>query len=178
MISALAGFGDVGRGLLERRVESRAMLGNLAPRPLALAQEIEQRRGILPLEALLHVLRGDDRVVVLGDDPARHRAHLAERPGAPRAKDTERQHESRVAQQELGPQFHRGSPFGRLVVGITLILDRDNLHRRVADIAQETIDDRPVNEQVPPRSGGLPEDDVRDALALRELDQPVGHSRP
>ena len=39
----------------------------------------------------LHVLGGDDRVVVLGDDPARHGAHLAERPRAPRAQHAERE---------------------------------------------------------------------------------------
>ena len=95
---------------VERGVESRAVLGDLPPRPIVLAQQLEQRGRILPLQAFLHVLRGDDRVVVLGDDSARHRAHLAERPGAPRAEHAERQHEAGVPEQQLGPQLHRAHP--------------------------------------------------------------------
>src|SRR5713226_3450210 len=55
----------------------------------------EERRRVLPLGAFLHVLGGDDRVVILRDDPAGHRAHLVERPRAPGAEHTDRQHESR-----------------------------------------------------------------------------------
>ena len=71
---ALARLGDVAGGTAERAIEARAVLPQLRPAPLGLAQQDEQRGGILALEALLHVLRGDHRVVVVGDDPSRHAA--------------------------------------------------------------------------------------------------------
>jgi hypothetical protein len=79
------------------------VLGDLPPGAVALAEQIEERRRILPLQALLHVLRGDDGVVVLGDDAPRHGAHLVERARAPRAEQPERQDEASVAEEELGP---------------------------------------------------------------------------
>jgi hypothetical protein len=99
----LAGLGDVGRGFVERAVESGAVLGHLAPGAIPLAEQIEQRGRILPLEAFLHVLGGDHRVVVLGDDAARYRAHLAEGSGAPRAENAQRQDEAGITEQEFGP---------------------------------------------------------------------------
>src|SRR5262245_46160064 len=64
-----------------------------------------------------------------------------------------------------------------LVVDRVVGAHRDDLHRRVAHIAQEPIDDRSVQRKIPARSRRLTEDDVRDALALRELDQRVGDAR-
>ncbi len=103
----LSWLGDVRRRLVEPRVEPQAMLRRLPRGPFMLAEQREDRCRVLALEALLHVLRGDDRVVILGNDQPRHRAHLTERAGAPRAQQAQREDEAGVAEQQLGPQFHR-----------------------------------------------------------------------
>jgi len=95
----LAGLGDVRGRLVERRVEPEAMLRRLPRSPLVLAEQREHRRRVLAFEALFHVLRRHDRVVVFGDDQPRHRAHLAERAGAPRAQQAQRENESGIAKQ-------------------------------------------------------------------------------
>jgi len=48
------------------------MFGGLPPCAVAFAEQIEHRGRVLSLKALFHVLRRDHRVVVLGDDAARH----------------------------------------------------------------------------------------------------------
>ena len=156
------------------------MLRRLPRGPFVLAEQREHGRRVLPLEALLHVLRGDDRVVVLGDDQPRHRAHLAERAGAPRAQQAQRQDESGVAEQQFRPQFHSWSlqpPSVSSSRRRRFAAHRHDLHGRVPHVAQEPIDDRPVHQQIPARPRGLAEDHVGDALALRELDERVGHLR-
>src|ERR1700681_3912360 len=76
-------------------------------RPPVPPQQLEQGGRILALQAFLHVLGRDDRVVVFGDDAARHGAHLAERAGAPRTEYAEGQHEAGVSEQQLGSKLHR-----------------------------------------------------------------------
>ncbi len=65
----LAGFRNITRLFLKGRVKPPAMLKELRPRALALAEEGELRGRVLALEALLHFLRGDHRVIVVGEDP-------------------------------------------------------------------------------------------------------------
>ena len=65
---AFARLGDVRRRRLERVVESPPLLRELRPRVAPPEQHEQEDRGrVLPLQALLHVLRRDDRVVVLGE---------------------------------------------------------------------------------------------------------------
>src|SRR3954452_24583349 len=52
-----------------------------------------------------------------------------------------------------------------------------DLNRRVAHLAKKAVDDRAMEQQVPARTRELAEDDVRDALALCELDKGVGDAR-
>src|SRR5262245_54986563 len=53
-----------------------------------------------------------------------------------------------------------------------------DLHRRVAHLVQETVDDRAAQQDVPARTRRLAEDDVSDALAPGEINQPVGDVGP
>ena len=103
-----ADLGDVPGGFLEGGGKPGSVFGRLAQRAFVLTQQLEYRRRVLALEAFLHVLRGDDRVVVLGDDSQRHGAHLAKRPGAPRAKHRERENESSVTEEELRAKLDAG----------------------------------------------------------------------
>ncbi len=64
MTAVLAGLGDVAFRPGEGGVEPAAMLLELTLRPVRLTKLGEQRSGILTLQAFLHVLRGDDRIVV------------------------------------------------------------------------------------------------------------------
>src|SRR6266542_352619 len=51
---------------------------------------------------------------------------------------------------------------------------RHDLHRRVARLIQEAVNDRAAKQDVPARTRRLAEDDVRDALAPGEINQRVG----
>jgi hypothetical protein len=77
------------------------VLGGLPPRAVVLAEQLEHGRRVLSLETFLHVLRGDDRIVVLRDDASRHGAHLAERASAPSPENAQRENESAVTEQQL-----------------------------------------------------------------------------
>src|SRR6185369_5574494 len=63
-------FSDVVRSFVQILIEARPMFAKLCECSFARAEQSEERRGILPFETLLHLLRRDDRVVVFRDDAA------------------------------------------------------------------------------------------------------------
>ena len=83
---AFTGLGDVAARRVEAAIESRPVLPQLGPAPLVLPEQHEERRRILPLQALLHLLRRDHRIVVVGDDAARGAAEIVQAPRAPRRR--------------------------------------------------------------------------------------------
>src|SRR5262249_29904376 len=94
-------------GAADRRiVEPEALLARLGYGPRVVPEQHEERRGILPLQALLHVLRGNDGLIVLGDDVPGHGAHLVQPSGAPGAQRRERGDECEIAEEQPDPQGH------------------------------------------------------------------------
>src|SRR6266851_4971594 len=63
----------------------------------------------------------------------------------------------------------------RLMLSL-LIRKRNNLHRCAAHFTQKAIDHRAMKQYIPSRARRLPEYNVCDALAQRELDQRVGNA--
>ena len=142
------------------------------------AEQLEERGRVLPLEALLHVLRGDDRVVVLGDDAARHRAHLAERAGAPRARARRAPARSRrnraavwfaVSSAFIRPACRRRPPASPPNGTICTVAFRTSRRKR------STID--PCISRSQRERADWPKMTWVIAFALRELDQRVGDAR-
>jgi hypothetical protein len=77
------------------------MFAQLNGGALARTHQREERGGVLPLQTLLHVLRGDDRVVVVRDDAARDAAHLKQTPRAPPAEHDQRRDKQHVTGNQL-----------------------------------------------------------------------------
>ena len=54
------------------------------------------------------------------------------------------------------------------------VAERHDLNGRIAHFLEEAVQRRSFQQDLPARSGGLPEDDVGDALAFGKRDQAVG----
>ena len=74
---ALAWLRNVMGGFLEGSIEPLAMLMQLCPGTLVLTEQSKERCRVLPFKALLHILGGDHRVVIVGDNTPRDVAHFA-----------------------------------------------------------------------------------------------------
>src|SRR5262249_37511918 len=125
------------------------MLRCLAAGAFVLTDKLEQSSRVLTLQALLHLLRGDDGIVVLADNSIRHRAYPAEGVGAPRTQYGKSDHESEVAEQQLCAQLHSGLSPKRVLHPRGFVPYRHNLYRRIPNVAQEAIDNRAVQEKIP-----------------------------
>ena len=53
--------------------------------------------------------------------------------------------------------------------------ERNDLHRGVPYLVQESVDGRPAPQDLPAGARGLSEDDVGDPFAVGELDETIGH---
>ena len=83
-----------------------AVLSQLRPGALVLAQLGKQGGGVLPFKAFFHILGGDDRVIIIRDDTARHLSHFTQMPGAPPAEGHEGSDEHQIPAQQFGLQTH------------------------------------------------------------------------
>ena len=104
-----ARLGDVPGRAVEVSIETGPVLGQLGPGPCGLSEQEEERRRVLPLQAFLHLLGGDDRLVVVADDPARCATHVAQPPRAPAAEQRQRDDEDQQRGDEHGPDAHDSS---------------------------------------------------------------------
>ena len=102
----LARFSDIGGGACKRVFESPAVFRNLALRAVRFAEQYEQRAGVLPFEAFLHDLDGDDRLVVFRQDALRNCARLVELPETPDPEKSDRGDEYEVAGAQLLSKRH------------------------------------------------------------------------
>jgi hypothetical protein len=71
--------------------------------PSGVRRLVQPPRRVQALEAQLHLLRGLDRQVVVGQDPFGHAPHVAEPPRAPRAEPGERRHHPEQGSQQSDP---------------------------------------------------------------------------
>ena len=130
-----------------------AVLRKLGLGALALVEEKEHGGRVLPLEALLHVLRGNDRVVVVRDDAPRHSAHVAQPGGAPDAEPAERGDEDEIADEELRSETHvvLGCGLGAPPVALVAVRPRDrhDVDGRIPYFVEEVVDHRAADQDVP-----------------------------
>ena len=57
-----------------------------------------------------------------------------------------------------------------------MFTQRHDLNRRIADFLEKAVERRSLEQDLPSRSRGLAEHDVRDSLALRKRDEAVAGS--
>src|SRR5688500_1483000 len=90
---------DIVGGFLEGSIEPMAMLTQLCPGTLVLTEQSKECRRVLPFKALLHILGGDYRVIIVGDDTPRDVAHAAQVPGTPPPESHKGGNEEYISEQ-------------------------------------------------------------------------------
>ena len=63
-------------GFLEGGIEAITMLTQLCSRTLVLTEQRKEGARVLPFKALLHILGGNHRVIIVGDDAPRDVTHV------------------------------------------------------------------------------------------------------
>src|SRR5947207_680119 len=94
----LTDFSDVVGSFFKVGVKSRAMLAKLSHGLVMRTEKGKQCGRVLAFKTLFHFLRGDYRIIVIGDDSSRYATHFTQPECAPAAKDDERCYENQVAE--------------------------------------------------------------------------------